>query len=123
MPLPRWLARINRRVFNPRALDRENWPILTHVGRVSGRVRRTPIDAYPIDGGVLFQVNYGADTSDWVRNVLQAGEASVRIDGRDIALTNPRIISMDEAMSLGAERLKQQPRFMNITECLRMDRA
>lgn len=42
MPLPRWWRRINKHPLNPRELERGARPVLTHVGRDSGRTYRTP---------------------------------------------------------------------------------
>ena len=35
MPMPRWWAQINKRVFNPLELERGRRAVLRHVGRVS----------------------------------------------------------------------------------------
>jgi hypothetical protein len=34
----------------------------------------------------------GHGKADWVRNVLAAGEADVRLFGRDLHITNPRVV-------------------------------
>ncbi|MFC3518336.1 nitroreductase family deazaflavin-dependent oxidoreductase [Streptomonospora nanhaiensis] len=96
--MPRWWVHLNRRVFNPRAIASGKWPVLVHVGRVSGATYRTPLDACPVEGGYLFVPVYGA-RSDWVRNVLAAGGARLRVDGREVALTAPRIVGEDEAFA------------------------
>ena len=44
MPLPRWLAHINKRVFNPMEVRRGARPVLIHTGRSSGKTYRTPLD-------------------------------------------------------------------------------
>lgn len=44
-------------------------PVLTHVGRTSGKTYRTPLDAHRVEGGYVFILVYGP-RSDWVRNVL-----------------------------------------------------
>ena len=43
------------------------------------------------DGRVVFALTYGKD-SDWVKNVLAAGEADVRTRGRTTHLVNPRLV-------------------------------
>jgi hypothetical protein len=92
MALPTWLARFNRRWINPRAVMRGNWPVLVDVGRNSGTTYRTPLEAYPLaDGdGYVFTINYGSK-SDWPRNVMAAGSATVEIDGESLELRNPRM--------------------------------
>lgn len=120
MPMPRWWGHINKRVFNPRAVASGKWPVLTHVGRTSGTSYQTPLDAHPVDGGYLFVLVYGSG-SDWVRNVLAAGHARLCIEGEDVELTAPRLVSEDVAFSALADEVKRPPRLLRITEFLRMD--
>lgn len=77
-------------------LRRGTRPVLTHVGRTSGARYRTPLDAHPVDGGYVFILVYGS-RSDWVRNVVEAGHARLVVDGQDIELAAPRLISDQEA--------------------------
>ena len=122
MPMPRWWGQINKRVFNPRAIAGGRWPVLTHVGRTSGTTYRTPLDAHPVDGGYLFVLVYGSG-SDWVQNVLAAGSARLRVDGRDLDLTAPRLVERDEALHALPDGAPRPPRILRITEFLRMDLA
>lgn len=118
MRMPRWWGRVNRTVFNPRELARGERPVLTHVGRVTGTVHRTPLDAYPVDGGYLFTLVYGSG-SDWVRNVLAAGHAELSVDGTTVRLTAPRLVGLDEAdQALGTPGRR---RWLRVQEHLRMD--
>ena len=120
MPLPRWLAQLNKRTFNKMEIKRGNSPVLNHVGRASGKAYETPLDAHAVDGGYFFIANYGRD-SDWVKNILAAGTARLRVDGDEVALVSPRMIPKDEALQQMAAQTKWPPDRMNITECLRMD--
>ncbi|MFC9963364.1 nitroreductase/quinone reductase family protein [Nocardia ignorata] len=122
MPMPRWWGRVNKRVFNPRALASGKWPVLIHTGRVSGVTHRTPLDAHPIEGGYLFVLVYGS-RSDWVRNVLAAGGARLRVDGTEVDLTAPRVIGREEAARILPTDVTRPPAVLRITEFLRMDRA
>jgi deazaflavin-dependent oxidoreductase (nitroreductase family) len=97
MPYPRWLARFNKRLLNPREIRREKYPIVTHLGRVSGRPYRTPLDAFPTEAGYVLVARYGPN-SDWVRNILAAGTATLRVRGEDHALDSPRLVSQQEAV-------------------------
>jgi deazaflavin-dependent oxidoreductase (nitroreductase family) len=120
MPMPLWWGHINKRLFNPRAVAGGKWPVLTHVGRGSGTTYRTPLDAHPVDGGYLFVLVYGS-RSDWVRNVLAAGTARLRVDGSEVALTAPRLVDRDEAFRALPAEVRRPPRLLRITEFLRMD--
>jgi deazaflavin-dependent oxidoreductase (nitroreductase family) len=120
--MPRWWTQINKRVFNPAELRRGTRPVLTHVGRSSGATYRTPLDAHPVDGGYVFILVYGS-RSDWVRNVLAAGHARLAIDGQDIELAAPRLISEKDAWRAIGEGVKRPPGFLRINEYLRTDLA
>jgi deazaflavin-dependent oxidoreductase (nitroreductase family) len=122
MPMPRWLGHVNKRVFNPPAIAKGKRPVLTHVGRTSGATYRTPLDAHPVDGGYMFIPVYGPG-SDWVRNVLAAGRARLRVDGKELELAGPRIVGKDEAFQALPDDVARPPKMLRITEFLRMDFA
>ncbi len=98
MALPRWLARINKRIFNPREVKRGKYPVLIHVGRRSGNTFQTPMDAFETDTGYVCVVRYGPE-SDWVRNTLAAGGARLRLGEQEVELESPRLVSEEEAMA------------------------
>lgn len=120
MPLPKWLAQLNKRTFNKLEIKRGKRPVLTHVGRSSGKTYQTPLDAHRVDGGYIFMVNYGA-RSDWVKNILAAGTAQLTVDGEIIQLESPRLVSKDVAWPQMAADTKELPGWLNITEFLQMD--
>lgn len=122
MPLPRWLARVNRRVFNPREIRKGRRSVLTHVGRSTGREYITPMDAHPVEGGFVIVVMYGSGC-DWVRNVMAAGTARLRTVDGEFALSRPRLLTEEQALSLLPEGLTPPPRRLNVTEYLLMDTA
>ena len=99
MPYPRWLAKINKRVFNPKAIRKGDYPVITHVGRTSGSSYQTPLDAYPTKTGYVMVVRYGPK-SDWVFNVLAAETVTLRIDGEMLTLSSPRLVSQKEALDV-----------------------
>ncbi len=94
MPAPRSVARFNRRFWNPvvlRVAGHLPWfAIVRHVGRTSGRVYRTPVNAFRTDGGYIIALTYGPE-SDWVKNVLAAGSCELLTRGRRVRLHDPRI--------------------------------
>lgn len=122
MTLPRWLARFNRRVMNPRGISGGRWPVLVHTGRRSGKTHRTPIAAYPFDRGYLFTLNYGAE-SDWARNVVAAGRAGLEIDGERVELTHPRILPAREGYGMLPPGTRTPPGWVGVEECLVVERA
>lgn len=78
--LPRRLARFNRVVTNPIqdawAWVLPPWAVLVHRGRRTGRLYRTPVMAARRGDELWVHVLYGLE-SDWVQNLLAAGEGQV----------------------------------------------
>jgi hypothetical protein len=120
MPMPRWLAQINKRVFNPLTIRRGVQPVLIHVGRSSGKTYRTPLDAHPLPDGYLFIPMYGPRT-DWVRNVLKVGSACLLIGGREVELVSPRLVRKGDIWPLLPPATKTPPTISDESELLRMD--
>src|SRR4030081_1279780 len=63
---------------------------IKHRGRKSGKTYETIVTAYR--KGNLLAIALGHGKTDWVRNVLAAGEADVHFIRRDVHLVNPRIV-------------------------------
>lgn len=120
MPMPRWLAHINKRVFNPMEVRRGARPVLIHTGRTSGKTYRTPLDAHALPDGFLFIPLYGPRT-DWVKNVLAAGEARLLIDGSEIELGSPRLVTKDDVWPMLPTTTRTPPRIKGQSKLLRMD--
>lgn len=95
MPLPKRLARFNLHVTNralgPVARRLPGFAVVLHVGRRSGRVYRTPVNLFRDHDRYVIALTYGAD-SQWVRNVLAAGEVDVETRGRQVHLVEPELI-------------------------------
>jgi deazaflavin-dependent oxidoreductase (nitroreductase family) len=91
----RWLAAFNIAVTNRitgRFADRlPGFGIITHAGRKSGRVYRTPVNVFRAPNGFLVALTYGRE-SEWVKNVLAAGGCQLETRGRLYQLTAPTII-------------------------------
>lgn len=96
MPLPRSLARFNRRVTN-RVARRfagrfPGFAVVVHQGRTTGREYRTPVMAFRQQGGgYVVGVSYGPD-SQWVRNVLAKGSCVLESRGRRLEIHDVRIV-------------------------------
>jgi deazaflavin-dependent oxidoreductase (nitroreductase family) len=95
MPIPKAVARLNRRGLNrltrriaPRA---PGFGVVVHRGRRSGKEYQTPVNVFPTADGVRIALTYGAD-SDWVKNVLAAGGCRLRTRGRELSLADPRVV-------------------------------
>ncbi|QBJ98457.1 nitroreductase family deazaflavin-dependent oxidoreductase [Rhodococcus sp. ABRD24] len=66
------------------------YALVHHYGRRSGCRYRTPVNVFRIGNGYRFALTYGTD-SDWVRNVLAAGECDITVKGTTIHLVDPRV--------------------------------
>jgi deazaflavin-dependent oxidoreductase (nitroreductase family) len=90
----RWVAAFNLAVTNritSRFADRlPGFGILTHVGRKSGKVYRTPVNVFRAPEGFLIALTYGRD-SEWVRNVIAAGGCKLETRGVQYELSSPTI--------------------------------
>src|SRR5215469_9245688 len=77
----RWLAKINIAVTNRITGLFAGWlpgfGILTHVGRKSGRVYRTPINVFRVPNRFVIALTYSSQC-EWVKNVLAAGGCELK---------------------------------------------
>ena len=94
MLFPAWLDRLQMKYMNP-AMRRAarflpTFTVVKHHGRKSGKQYETVVNAYR-RGGVL-AVLLGHGNTDWVKNLLAAGEADLRVRGRDVHITNVRVL-------------------------------
>ena len=118
--VPRWMGKVNKRVFNPMELKKGKRPVIIHQGRSSGATYYTPLDAHKVEGGYVFIVMYSSK-SDWVKNVLAAGEARLRVGGGELDLSNPRLIPKEEAAEALATGNEIDPKLREKAEYLIMD--
>ena len=94
MRFPPWFERIQIRYINPLAVPLSRFTpgvtVITHRGRKTGRRMETPVSAYRKGDTVAIMLAHGK--TNWVKNVLAAGEADIRLGRRDVHLVNPRIV-------------------------------
>ena len=125
MPFPMWLTRVNKQVTNRLMIglaDRPPFAALRHRGRTSGREYRIPLNAFPRENEVVFALTYGAGT-DWVKNVLADGRATLEFGGADIELNTPRLVARDEAVSALPAMVAAITKALGVSEYLIMNRA
>jgi len=76
MPLPRVVARLNKRYTNrfiePVVARLPGYVRVVHTGRRSGRIYRTPLLGFPANDKLLIALTYGPG-ADWVQNVMAGG--------------------------------------------------
>lgn len=64
--------------------------VVRHVGRRSGRTYLTPVVVARHDDSFLIALPYGERT-DWLKNVLAAGSASIMANGRSYDVDRPEV--------------------------------
>lgn len=91
----RWVAAFNlavtNRITSRFAARLPGFGILTHVGRKSGRVYRTPVNVFRAPEGFLIALTYGRE-SEWVKNVLAAGGCELETRGVKYQLSAPTVV-------------------------------
>jgi deazaflavin-dependent oxidoreductase (nitroreductase family) len=94
MIIPVWLERFQIKYVNPvlRPLSKRmpGFAVITHRGRTSGTVYETIVTAYRKEGVLAIGLVHGK--TNWVKNVLAAGEADIHVGRKDLHLVNPRVL-------------------------------
>jgi deazaflavin-dependent oxidoreductase (nitroreductase family) len=108
MVFPPRLERWQIKYFNPTARRLApylpTFAVVKHRGRTSGKSYETVVNAYR--KGPVLAVALGHGKTNWVKNVLAAGEADVHLFRRDVHITNPRIVPVgtdSDTLSVRAE--------------------
>lgn len=91
---PLWLERLQvkyiNRALKPIARYLPGTATIEHRGRKSGKPYQTIVTAYRKDGVLAIALAHGK--TDWVKNVLAAGEADVHFARGVVHVINPRIV-------------------------------
>ncbi len=102
--------------------EKSSTSIVCHVGRRSGRAYETPVVAVEHDDGFLIALPYGERT-DWMKNVVANGEASVVTHGRTYRVDQPQVIPMAEATRYFGPKEQKLHRRFAVATCLRVHRT
>jgi deazaflavin-dependent oxidoreductase (nitroreductase family) len=114
MLFPDWLDRWQMKYMNPavRRVARylPTFAVVKHRGRKSGKQYETVVNAYRKGNVVAILLGHGK--TDWVQNVMAAGAADLQVHGRDVHITNPRVLpagtdgdGLPRIARLGARRM------------------
>ncbi len=91
----RWVAAFNlavtNRISGPFAARLPGFGMLTHVGRKSRRLYRTPVNVFGGPDEFLIALTYGQE-AHWVQNVLAAGGCRLETRGVQYQLSAPAIV-------------------------------
>ena len=106
----------NKHALNPvmmRMAGRKHWyaGVIRHAGRRTGKEYATPVVADRVADGFIVPLPYGTDV-DWLRNVLAADRAIIRVSGQTHEVVHPKIIDAKAAATqLSAKRRRAFQRF------------
>jgi deazaflavin-dependent oxidoreductase (nitroreductase family) len=124
VPIPRAIAVFNRdwtnRLVRTFAGSVPPFGMILHQGRRTGRPYETPIMIFRAPDGYVVALTYGA-SSEWVRNVLAAGECEAIVRGRHVVLTDPSRLRGQEGMRLMPAVLRPALRLFAVEDFLHLD--
>ena len=91
----RWLAKVNiaftNRITTLFAGRLPGFGILTHMGRKSGKVYRTPVNVFRASNGFIIALTYSSQ-SEWVKNVVAADGCELKTRGKKYQLSSPNVV-------------------------------
>ena len=124
-PVQSGLRRLTKvmRPFALRSAGKEgsSTSVVCHVGRKSGRPYETPVVAVEHEGSVYIALPYGERT-DWVKNVLAKGSASVLTRGDRYDVNQPEVIPMAEATGFFGVKEQRLHRRYGVDSCVHVHR-
>ena len=91
--------------------------VIRHVGRTSGRLYETPVQAVATDGELVIALPYGP-TADWVRNVVAAGSATIVHEGVTYDVDRPEVVAMSVVALRFAPKDQRTHRLFRVEQAL-----
>lgn len=94
MIFPVWFENFQIKYLNPalRPLSKKlpGFSVIKHRGRTSGKEYETIVTSYRKDDVLAIMLAHGK--TNWVKNVLAAGQADIHVGRTDLHLVNPRVL-------------------------------
>ncbi|MUL63601.1 nitroreductase [Mycobacterium sp. CBMA 234] len=94
MIFPVWFENFQIKYLNPalRPLSKKlpGFSVIKHRGRTSGKEFETIVTSYRKGDVLAIMLAHGK--TNWVKNVLAAGEADIHVARTDLHLINPRVL-------------------------------
>jgi deazaflavin-dependent oxidoreductase (nitroreductase family) len=101
--------------------EQSSTSVVRHVGRRSARSYETPVVAVEHDDSFLIALPYGGRT-DWMKNVLASGTATVVNRGHAYEVDQPQVIPMTDATRYFGPKEQKLHRRFAVDTCLRVHR-
>ena len=116
--------RLFTRAMRPLALrsagkEGSSTSVVRHIGRRSGRTYETPVIAAQHDDTFLIALPYGQRT-DWLKNVLDKGSATIVTNGHTYDVHHPEVIPMAEATAYFRPREQRMHRQFHVDAALQV---
>ncbi len=96
--------------------------VIRHQGRTTGRSYETPVWAVPTEDGFVIAIVYGPHT-DWLKNVLASGAATIVREGNTYAVDKPEIVPLESARAYFPRRIRRIQSPVRVERCLRVRRV
>ncbi len=96
--------------------------VVGHIGRTSGRPYETPVQAVVTDDGFAVALPYGPNT-DWLKNVLAIGSATITHGGTTHQVDQPVVIPMSVAAPHFSSNDQRTHRLFAVGDCLLVRRV
>jgi deazaflavin-dependent oxidoreductase (nitroreductase family) len=114
----------SKRFMNPAQMRSAGTPgayagIIRHRGRVSGTAYETPVGVVPDGDAFLVALPYGSRTQ-WLRNVLAAGEATLVHEGHTYRVNRPELIPTATVVDRFSSSDQGMFRWLKVDKCLRL---
>lgn len=121
------VRRFNRAIGNPFQMRSAGTPgayasVIRHTGRTSGRPYGTPVVPVATEDGFVIALPYGSNT-DWLKNVLASGSATIVQEGHTYRVDKPEIITTQEAAAYFPGKEQRSLARFRIGQCLRVRRV
>ena len=93
--------------------------VVRHLGRRSGRTYETPVTVARHDDTFLIALPYGQRT-DWLKNVLSKGSATIVTNGQTHEVDRPEVIPMTDATAYFRPREQRLHRQFHVDSALQI---
>lgn len=116
-----------RALMNPMQMRTAGTPaayagIVRHRGRTSGRDYATPVGIVPVDDGFVIALVYGTRTN-WLRNVLAAGSATIDHEGRTYLVDRPEVVRITDVIDRFPASDRRGFRLLRVEDALHLRHA
>jgi deazaflavin-dependent oxidoreductase (nitroreductase family) len=118
---------MSKKVMNPMQMRTAGTPgayasIVRHRGRITGTEFETPVGVVADRDAFLVALPYGTRTQ-WLRNVLAAGSATLVHEGTTYRVDRPELIPMATVAERFAASDQRLFRWLRVEDCLRLRNA